>query len=104
MSDPVGDVMQKLAKKGAKGDAADVAPEVLAKAFDLPAAKVKKEKLFNNKYYRTVNIDVTAEEQKALQAQAKLQKAVAQKKKEEEEDAKKLEMKKMLQGMGFDVK
>lgn len=65
---------------------------------------VKKEKLFNNKYYRTVNIDVTAEEKKNLEIAAKV-KAAAKKKQEDDEAAqRKAELKKMLQGMGFEVK
>jgi len=60
------------------------------------AAKVAPEKLFNKKYYRTVNIDVAAEEKKPV--------ARDPQKGEAEDDEKTSEdYKVILRGMGFKV-
>lgn len=106
MSDPIDEVMKKVKPQ------MKPAEEVTVSSTQVNG---KKEKLFNNKYYRTVNIDVTAEQQKAQEAEEKYRAAVEKKKAEEaaahkkknDEDAAaahKEEVKKMLQGMGFEVK
>lgn len=94
MSDPIDEVMKK------------VKPQLSADEITVSKTEVKqkKEKLFNNKYYRTVNIDVTAEEQRAKAAQEKILAAEKKKKEDEEAAQRKEDLKKVLQGMGFGVK
>lgn len=74
------------------------------KGTPVGSSNVKKgAKSLPQKVYRSVNIDVTAEEKKAQQVVELLQKAEKQKKEEEESQKKQEEVKKMLRGMGFEV-
>lgn len=110
MSDPIDEVMKQVASKMKPAEDVTISSSKVSSK-----SSIKKEKLFNNKYYRTVNIDVTAEEKKALEVEAKFKAAVEQKKTDEAAAAKKKKdeedkaahqeaLKKMLQGMGFEVK
>ena len=95
MSDPLDDVMSKVVSK---------LNEKKAKEAKGGSGNKVKEKLFNNKYYRSVHIDFAGEEKQATQTRENVKKAEAKKKEDEEAAQKPAEYKKMLQGMGFDVK
>ena len=91
-TDPVDEVMSKVTAntnvKATKGKAAD---ERVAK------------KLFNDKYYRSINIDLVKEEELAEKAREMVKKAEKKKKQDEEGAKKQEEYKAHLRGMRFRV-
>jgi hypothetical protein len=92
LNDPLAEVMKKL----------DLEASTTAEKTE--TVKVDKTKLFNKKYYRSVNIDVTAEEKKQKETEEKAKRAEKKKKEDEEEKRNKEEVNKILKGMGFEVK